>query len=153
MVLKLIGIEIQKKTTNNGKLASIPWSMIHWLKINWKKKWKFEKKIGLKQNLRGLVMAVESQRVAEPLGSVATPIVRGPHRVNGGPPWGLRQQPGGSVGRVKLVSTHVAPSAPSRYQIYQVSRRTVCISNSLVVVANNFFNIRLGFSYCFHTRS
>lgn len=71
-------------------------------------------------------MGVESRRVAEPLGSVATPIVRGPLRFNGGPPWGLRQQPGGSVGRVKLVSTLVAPSAASRNKIYQV-RRTVCI--------------------------
>uniref|UniRef100_A0A1B0D5I6 Uncharacterized protein n=1 Tax=Phlebotomus papatasi TaxID=29031 RepID=A0A1B0D5I6_PHLPP len=66
-------------------------------------------------------MGVESRRVAEPLGSVATPIVRGPLRFNGGPPWGLRQQPGGSVGRVKLVSTLVAPSAASRNKIYQQS--------------------------------
>lgn len=95
---------------------------------------------------------MESRRVAEPLGSVATTTVRELHRASGWPPWWLRQQ-GGSVGRVKLVSTLVAPNASSRCQIYQVRTGRSCIVYFLLIFFLSFYLLflikRSGFTYCF----
>lgn len=71
-------------------------------------------------------MAVESQRVVEPLGSVASIVRWGWSQwQHNEQPQGLRQQPPGgwwSVERVKLDSTFVAHNAANRNKIYQVRR-------------------------------